>query len=97
MGGAKSACNSAHSACHACVGDFYGRRVLPIGSLPIPASPNILAVGALIGGFVGRAIASRRGYDADKMMQATAYGSYRGLGIALACYVLANLVEAVAR
>jgi hypothetical protein len=65
--------------------------------VPNLASPNILAIGALIGGFVGRAVASRRRYDADKMMHATAHGSYRGLGVALACYVLANLVEAGVR
>ena len=76
-----------------CVGGFYGRRVFPIGSLPNLANPNLLAIGAVIGGFVGRMIARRRRYDADKMMQATADGSYCGIGIALACYLLANLAE----
>jgi len=71
--------------------------VLPIGSLPNPTNPNLLAIGAVIGGFVGRLVASRRRYDADKMMQATAHGSYRGIGVALACYLLANLAEAIAR
>jgi hypothetical protein len=78
-----------------CVGGFYGRRVLPIGSLPNLANPNLLAIGAVIGGFVGRMIARRRRYNADKMMHATADGSYRGIGVALACYVLANLAEAI--
>ena len=82
---------------HVCVGGFYGRRVFPIGSLPDLANPNLLAIGALIGGFVGRMVASRRRYDVDKMMQATAAGSYRGIGVALACYLLANLVEASVR
>jgi hypothetical protein len=68
--------------------------VLPIGSLPDLTNPNLLAIGAVIGGFVGRMIARRRRYNADKMMQATADGSYCGIGVALACYLLANLAEA---
>jgi hypothetical protein len=71
--------------------------VFPIGSLPNPSHPTSLAIGAVIGGFIGRIVASRRRYDADKMMQATADGSYRGIGVALACYLLANLAEAIVR
>jgi len=69
--------------------------VFPIGSLPNFANPNLLAIGAIIGGFVGRVVASRRRYDADRTMQATADGSYRGIGVALACYLIANLAEAI--
>jgi hypothetical protein len=87
----------AHYARHGCVEGFYGRLVLPIGSLPNPGSPTSLAIGAVIGGFVGRTIAWRRRYDADKKMQATADGSYCGIGVALLGYLLANLVEASVR
>jgi hypothetical protein len=76
------------------VGGFYGRRVLPIGSVPNPSNPNILAIGGMVGGFVGWAIARHRRYDADKMIQATEDGSYCGIGVALACYLLANFAEA---
>lgn len=68
--------------------------MLPIGSWPNPANPNLLAIGAVIGGFVGRTIARRRRYDADKKMQTTADGSYWGIGVALVFYLLANFVEA---
>lgn len=82
---------------HAFDGCSYGRGVLPAGSLPNPSDPTFIAIGAVIGGFVGRMIARRRRYDADKMMQATADGSYCGIGVALACYLLANLAEASLR
>ena len=44
-----------------------------------------------------RRILRPRRYDADKKMQAAADGSYCGIGVALACYLLANLVEASVR
>lgn len=76
------------------VGDPYVRRVLPTGSLPNPSDPTFIAIGAVIGGFVGRL---RCRYDADNKMQATADGSFLGTGVALACYLLANLVEVSVR
>jgi|GEM_PF-3589177 len=77
-----------------CVSGFYGRRVLPIESLPNPSTPTSIAIGAVIGGWVGETIALARRYDADKTMRVAMKGSYYGTTLALVGYLVSNLVEA---
>ena len=86
-----------HRAHHGCVRGFYGRRVLPIANWIGPAQPGFVPIGAVVGGLVGRAVAMVLRYDADKTMRTTVDGGQVGAAIALAVYVLANVVEASVR
>ncbi len=67
--------------------------MIPIAALPNPSEPAFVAMGAVIGGFIGDSVARLRRYDADNSMQATITGSYYGTGLALAAYFVANLLE----
>jgi hypothetical protein len=58
--------------------------------LPNPSEPTFIAVGAVIGGFVGDSIARILRYDADNSMRMTMSGSYYGTGLALAAYLVTN-------
>ena len=78
---------------HVCVGGFYGRGVPPIAVWISPAEPGFVAFGAIVGGLFGHFVLTRFSYDEDNKMQIAVDGSYCGAGIALAVYVLVNLVE----
>ena len=84
----------AHSARHTCVGDFYGRRVLAT-EWPNPVEPTSIAIGAIIGGWLGETVALVRRYDADKTIRIAMKGSYYGTTLALVGYLVANLAKAI--
>jgi hypothetical protein len=71
--------------------------VLPADSLPNPSAPASIAIGAIIGGWVGETIALACRYDADKTMRAAMKGSYYGTTLALIGYLIANLAGATSR
>jgi len=64
--------------------------VLPIAALPNPADASVIALGATIGGFRGRALARRKGADRDAQTHAAIAGSYNGTAVALFVYIVAN-------
>jgi hypothetical protein len=68
--------------------------VFPFASIPDPAEPTVIALGAAIGAFAGRAVAHRLDYDADNRMHWTVEGSFYGTGIALGAYLIANALKA---
>ncbi len=68
---------------------------MPVSSLPDPSEPAIVALGGILGAFVGRAIARRRGHAPDQLALATAEGAYAGTAIGLAAYVLVNIIAAL--
>jgi hypothetical protein len=68
--------------------------MFPFASIPDPAEPTFIAFGAAIGAFAGRAVARRRGYNADNRMHWTVEGSFYGTGIALGAYLVANALKA---
>lgn len=68
--------------------------MFPVATWISPAEPAFVAFGAVVGGLCGRGAAIALRYDADKTMRITVDGGQLGGAIALAAYVLANLVEA---
>jgi hypothetical protein len=66
--------------------------MLPMASLPHPADPMFISLGATLGGWVGRATAKRLRYDADKTMLWTVEGGYFGTAVALCVYLAGNFV-----
>lgn len=68
--------------------------MVPVAVLPSPSEPTFIAVGAVLGGFLGDSIARVLRYDADNSMRMAMNGSYYGTGLALAAYLVANVLEA---
>jgi hypothetical protein len=62
---------------------------------PNPLAPTSIAIGAVIGGWVGETIALVCGYDADKTIRIAMKGSYYGTTLALVGYLVANLAKAI--
>ena len=77
-----------------CVRGSYGRGMVPAAALPSPLDPAFIALGAALGAFFGHSIARALRYDADNRMQVTMDGSYYGTALALATYLVANVIEA---
>jgi len=69
--------------------------VLAIEWLPNPFAPTSIAIGAIIGGWLGETVALVRRYDADKTIRIAMKGSYYGTTVALVGYVVANLGKAI--
>jgi uncharacterized membrane protein (UPF0136 family) len=64
-----------------------------MAALPSPSEPTFIAVGGVVGGFLGDSIARILGYNADNSMRTTLNGSYYGTGFSLAAYLVANVLE----
>jgi hypothetical protein len=64
--------------------------LLPLGALPDPAHPSVLAYSTALGTFVGGAIARARRDCPDSIARATASGAWLGSGIGLTVYLLVN-------
>jgi len=65
--------------------------VLPAAALPDLSSPNIVALGAALGGYFGETRARWLGYDADKRLRTVLVGSYYGTGVTICLFVFFNL------
>lgn len=71
----------------------YGRRIVPLASLPNPAEPGFVAIGAAIGAFAGGTAGRVLRYDADNWMRWAAEGSYYGTGLSLGVYLVVNVMR----
>jgi len=67
--------------------------VLPLAGWVSPNEPGFVPFGVIVGGLLGRVVAWRLRYDADKTVRTVVDGGQLGAAIALAVYVLVNLVE----
>jgi len=68
--------------------------MVPSAVLPNPTEPGLIGFGAALGAVLGRTVAWVLGYDEDKYIRWAVDGSYCGTGIALAIYLIVNLLEA---
>jgi hypothetical protein len=64
-----------------------------IASLPNPAEPTIVAFGAALGAFIGNAIARVMREEPERRAQRSLDGAFHLTGIALALYLLSNLLR----
>jgi hypothetical protein len=66
-----------------------------LASLPDLAEPSILPFGAAAGAFLAQTASRLRRGGPDSHAEQVVTGSYYGMGMALAIYLIVNLVEVV--
>ncbi len=67
--------------------------MVPSAGLPNFAEPDLIGFGAVLGAALARTVAWLLGYDDDKGIRWAVNGGYCGTVVALAVYLIVNLLE----